>query len=180
MKTRSVLIMLTLLAIVPLLAGNARAIDKKLLDAAGVQELNEDAPDFTLTGASGAITELKGLKGKVVILHIWATWCKPCKKEFPLFEKLYQSMKGRGAVFLPVSIDVRATQEDINGFAREHDTSFPVYLARNGSISDRYWTWGVPVTYFIDKKGHLAGRALGPREWASESVTALINALEKE
>jgi peroxiredoxin len=171
---------LTVMAFCALLSGNVYGVDKKLLDAAGIMEIAEDAPDFTVVSQPGPAISLKGLRGKVVILHMWATWCKPCEKEFPLFEKLYEDMKGRAVVFLPVSIDLRATQEDINGFAKEHRASFPVYLARNGNITDRYWTWGVPVTYFIDKKGRIIGRALGQRRWSSESVYSLINALEKE
>ncbi len=156
------------------------ALDKKALEAAGIQELDQDAPDFTLVDKEGRSISLKGLKGNVVLLHVWATWCKPCKDEFPLFEKLYQEFKGSGLVFLPIAIDARSTQEELDSFARGLGASFPVYLANKGRITDRYWTWGVPVTYLINKKGAIAGRAIGPRDWGSEGMKKIIKALLEE
>lgn len=155
-------------------------IDKKILNAAGIQELKQEAPDFTLVGQDGAKISLKEIRGKVVIIHIWATWCKPCQHEFPFFEKVYQGFKGKDVVFLPIAIDLTATQEEINASAKKLGGTFPVYLAREGSVTDRYWTWGVPATYFIDKRGWIAGRTMGQKDWESESVNAVINALLEE
>lgn len=155
-------------------------IDKKLFIAAGIQELKQEAPDFTVVEHDGKKVRLQDYKGKVVIIHIWATWCKPCKEEFPLFEKMYQRFKDKNVVFLPIAIDAKATQTEIDVFAKGLGASFPVYLAISGSVTDKYWTWGVPVTYFIDKKGWIAGRAVGPRDWASDSINNLINALLEE
>lgn len=155
-------------------------IDKKFLVAAGIQELKQEAPDFTVVERDGKKVRLQDYKGTVVIIHIWATWCKPCHEEFPLFEKMYRRFMEKNIAFLPIAIDIKATQDEINTFAKEHVTTFPVYLARIGNITDKYWTWGVPVTYFIDKKGWIAGRAVGPRDWASDSINNLINALLEE
>lgn len=155
-------------------------IDRKKLEAAGVQELTQEAPDFTLVTHEGKRIGLKDFRGKVVILHIWATWCKQCESEFPLFEKMYQNFRDRDVVFLLVSVDPNAAWEDVNSFARGLGSTLPVYLAREGNIIDRYWTWGVPVTYFIDKKGRIAGRAIGPRDWGSDKNNELIKALLNE
>lgn len=157
----------------------SHGVDRKHLSAAGLQEIRQEALDFTLTAGNQTIS-LKGYTGRVVVLHIWATWCKPCKEEFPLFEKIYQRFKDKDVVFLPIAIDAKATQAEIDTFAKGLGTSFPVYLARSGSVTDKYWTWGVPVTYFVDKKGWIAGRAVGPRDWASDSINNLINALLEE
>ena len=156
------------------------ALDKKALKNAEVQELSEEAPDFVLADKDGLSVSLKGLKGRVVLLHVWATWCKPCKEEFPLFDKLYREFNGKGLVLLPVAIDPKISQAEIDSFARSLGGSFPVYLANRGSITDRYWTWGVPVTYFIDKKGRMAGRATGPRDWGSKEIEEIIKALMEE
>lgn len=155
-------------------------IDKKKLDAAGFQELNQEAPDFTLKGAAGGKISLRDFRGKVVVIHVWATWCKPCREEFPLFERLYQHFHNRGVVFLPVAIDPVAAYKEVSLYAKSLGATFQVYLAKDGSISDRYWTWGVPVTYFIGKKGWIVGRAIGPRDWNSDAVYNLINALLEE
>lgn len=155
-------------------------MDKKKLDAAGFQELNQEAPDFTLTDAAGRKISLKDCRGKVVVLHVWATWCKPCREEFPLFEKMYQHFSNKAFVFLPVAIDPGAVYKEVSLYARNLGATFPVYLAKEGSLSDRYWTWGVPVTYFIDKRGWIAGRAIGPRDWGSDRIKELITALLDE
>jgi peroxiredoxin len=154
-------------------------IDKKYLNGIGIQELKEEAPDFYLVDSNGKRISLKDFKGKVVILHLWATWCKPCETEFPEFEKMYQGLN-QDAVFLPIAIDTNAVQKDIDEFAKKHGASFPVYLAREGNVTNRYWTWGVPVTYFIDKNGLIAGRVIGPRRWGDKSIIELINSLLKE
>ncbi|MCR4286929.1 MAG: TlpA family protein disulfide reductase [Deltaproteobacteria bacterium] len=156
----------------------ALAVEKAVFKGAGLQQLEIEAPDFTIAGKDGERINLKGLKGGVVFLHLWATWCKPCKEEFPQIEKLYKAHKGRAVTLLPVAIDSKATQEEIDSFARSLGASFPVYL--KGDMSAKYWTWGVPTTYLIDKRGKIVGRALGPRDWSSKDVYDLIEALLKE
>ena len=172
--------LLIILAALTLLPAPCIGFDKKLLSAAGVQELAQEAPVFTLTGPSGSKLTLRENRGRVVIIHIWATWCKPCKNEFPLLEKLYRGFKERGVVFLPVAIDAGADIKEIEAFAKSLGATFDVYLASDGDITDKYWTWGVPVTYFVDKKGNMAARALGPRDWGSDAVMTLIEALINE
>lgn len=152
-------------------------VEKRLLDAAGVQGLAQEAPDFTLTDRAGNGIGLKDNRGKVVILHLWATWCRPCREEFPLFEKMFRRYKDRGVVFFPVAIDRDKMAEEVRSLAREYGASFEVYLAKEGAITDRYWSLGVPETYFIDKNGVIAARAVGPRDWGSEGVAALIDGL---
>ncbi|MBI5902979.1 MAG: redoxin domain-containing protein [Deltaproteobacteria bacterium] len=152
-------------------------VEKRLLDNAGVQGLAQEAPDFTLTDRSGRSTGLKESRGKVVILHLWATWCRPCREEFPLFEKMFRRFKDKGVVFFPVAIDRDARAQDVRSLAKEYGASFEVYLAKEGAITERYWSFGVPETYFIDKNGVIVARAIGPRDWGSEGVAALINGL---
>lgn len=166
-----------LLSVFP--ASVSHGMDKALLAKAGLQEIRQKAPDFSLK-MGGRTISLADCAGKVAILHFWATWCKPCLEEFPLFEKMHRGLKDKDAVFLPVSIDAKAGQGEIDAFAKKLGAGFPVYLARTGNVTDRYWTWGVPVTYFIDKKGWIVGRALGPRDWAGPEILNLIEGLLKE
>jgi len=158
-------------------AGNSYSYSKKDFKAFGIQELKEEAPNFTIADPNGKRMSMKDYRGKAVILHFWATWCNPCKDEFPLFEKLYQNFKDREIVFLPISIDLKADRKEVEKFAKGHGLSCQVYLAREGDVTNRYWTWGVPVTYFINKKGWIIGRALGPRDWASDKSNEIINSL---
>lgn len=154
--------------------------NKPLLKAAGIQEMNETAPDFSVKERGGKAVNLNELKGKVVLLHFWATWCKPCREEFPLFQKLHEEFKEKDFVLLPIAIDPDMTGEEINSFAKGLGASFPVYLAKEGKITGKYWTWGVPSTYFINREGRIVGRAIGPRDWGSEEVKDLIEGLLKE
>ncbi|MBI5827072.1 MAG: TlpA family protein disulfide reductase [Deltaproteobacteria bacterium] len=90
---------------------------------------------------------------------------------------MFRRFKDKGAVFFPVAIDRDARAEEVRSLAKEYGASFEVYLARDGAITERYWSFGVPETYFIDKNGVIVARAIGPRDWGSEGVAALINGL---
>ena len=175
-----IIILSLILGLTLLFAGSCYSLDKAHLNALGIQELKQEAPDFTIKGTDGKAMSLKDFRGKVIILHFWATWCKPCKEEFPAFEKLYQGLKGKDAAFLAASIDAKTNKDEVDAFARGLGATFPVFLARDGNVTDRYWTWGVPVTYFIDKKGWIIGRAIGPRNWASSEMKGFIDSLLKD
>lgn len=157
----------------------ASGVEKKLLDAAGIEAFKQEAPGFHLALDNKKVS-LADLKGKVIVLHIWATWCKACKEEFPLFNSFYLRFKDRDVVFLPVAIDADVDNKTLAALAKGFGAQFPVYLAKEGEITGRYWSWGVPVTYIIDKKGSIAGRAIGRRDWASKEMASLIEALIKE
>lgn len=163
-----------------LLATYSHGVDRAQLKAAGMQEMDQRAPDFTLKGPGGRPVSLRELKGKVVLLHFWATWCKPCKEEFPHLEKVYREFKDRDFLLMPIAIDPNETSVGILFFAKGLGASFPVYLAAEGNVPVKYWAWGVPSTYFIDKGGNIIGRALGPRDWSSTEVKGLIEALLNE
>lgn len=174
---KTVISVFAALALIFVYTPTSWGVEKRLLDNAGVQGLTQEAPEFTLTDRSGNRTGLRENRGKVVILHLWATWCGPCKEEFPLFEKVFQRFKDRGVVFFFVAIDRDKNVEEVRSLAKGYGASFEVYLARDGAITERYWSLGVPETYFIGKDGVIAARALGPRDWGSEGAAALIDGL---
>jgi peroxiredoxin len=175
------IIILTITGVLSLLfACPSYSLDKALLKAAGIQDLEQDAPEFTIKGDDGKAISLREFRGKLVILHLWATWCKPCKREFPLFEKLYLGLKGEDAVFLAISIDTNANKDEVDVFARGLGVTFPVFLAKDGNVPAKYWTLGVPVTYFIDRKGLIIGMALGERDWSSENIKNIISMMIEE
>ncbi|MBI5233796.1 MAG: TlpA family protein disulfide reductase [Deltaproteobacteria bacterium] len=167
----------TWLLVFIVLVNASYAVDKKTIEGLGLQALDEKAPAFDLVGEDGHRVSLDGLKGKVIILHFWATWCKPCKEEFPGFEKLYQRLREKDAVLIPIAIDKKGTKEEISAFARTLGATFPVYLAQKGDVNERYWTWGVPATYFINRNGIVKARAIGPRDWGNAGVSALVDAM---
>jgi len=147
------------------------------LESQHMQRLDEAAPDFRLRDASGRTLHLADLRGHGIILHFWATWCEPCREELPTLEAMVRQLADSGVILVAVAIDEEPDIARVRRYAHDLDVTFPVYLASEGTISDRYWSWGVPVTYLIDLQGRLVARSLGPRNWASPSMHALITQL---
>ena len=160
---------------------SAYGLDKGPLSALGFQELsgNKEAPDFTLLGLDGRKVSLQDYKGKIVLLHFWATWCKPCIEEFPTIERIHKEYKDKGLVILAISID-KGGREPVKSFIDKTGVSFPILLATDGNIKGAYWTWGTPTSFLIDRKGKILGRALGPRKWDSVEARALFDAALKD
>jgi len=157
-----------------LIAVPCAALDDASLRTQQMQRLDEPAPDFVLRNASVTDLHLGALRGHPVIIHFWATWCASCRDELPVIQALAQQLNDTDVEFLTVAIDTDSNTADINEFAANLGITLPVFLAADGRITDRYWSWGIPVTYLIDRDGTIAGRALGPRDWTSDSMITLI------
>lgn len=139
-----------------------------------LQTLDGAAPDFLLRDATGNELKLSDLRGRPVILHFWATWCASCRKELPSLETLAKTLNNDEVTFLLVSIDEKESEEQVKDYLHKLSVGLPLYMARNGIITDRYWTWGVPETYLINPHGQLVGRAIGTRDWQSHEIQAFI------
>jgi peroxiredoxin len=145
--------------------------------AAGAQALDEGArlPEIGLNDLSGKRVDLASLKGKVVIVDFWATWCAPCKQELPLLEKLYQKYKGRGLVILGVSVDQE--EANVGAFVKQLKLSFPIVHDKAHSVADRVKPPKMPSSYVVDRNGvvrHLHG---GFRSGDEGKIESEINAL---
>lgn len=139
-----------------------------------LQALDEPAPDFLLRDAAGAPLQLSSLRGHPVLIHFWATWCKPCRHELPVLDALVSQLNSDDLAFLLISVDTDADPAQVKQLAHELAPDVPAYLASEGSVSDRYWSWGIPATYLIDRDGRLVARALGPRDWNSPGMQTLL------
>jgi peroxiredoxin len=136
------------------------------------------APDFAVPDLSGQAVRLSGLRGKVVLLNLWTTWCPPCREEMPSMEKLYQRLRDRGFVLLAVSQD-EGGKEAVEPFVRDLGLTFPVLVDPEHQVGDRYQVWGYPESFIIDREGRVVERVIGPRDWTSpEQVAALERVLE--
>ena len=128
------------------------------------------APDFSVPDLAGQAVRLSALRGKVVLVNLWATWCPPCREEMPSMERLYQKLKTRDFQLLAVSQDEDGRRV-VEPFVRQMKLSFPVLVDPEHQVGDRYGVWGYPETFVIDRSGHVADRIIGPRDWASpESI----------
>lgn len=139
------------------------------------------APDFTLSDLNGKEYTLSSLRGKVVFVNFWATWCKSCKDEMPSMQALYTYLKERNAPFemLGISMDRVTTQKEIGPFAKGLGLTFPILLDPWGKTDGKYKLTGVPETYIIDPNGRLAEKVIGPRNWEEirsvETIFKLLN-----
>ena len=134
------------------------------LDAAlALLELREQIQQengFTLTGMDGKTYSLAALKGRVVLLNFWATWCPPCRKEMPDLEKLYRRYQDKGLTVVAVSDEDRATVEQ---FLAKSPYSFPVALDPGKKVNTAFSVDGIPKSFVFDRQGRLAAQAIDMR-----------------
>jgi thiol-disulfide isomerase/thioredoxin len=131
-------------------------------DTAAVPTITEvepyDAPGFTLQNLDGAPVSLSDLKGKVVVLNFWGTWCDPCKEETPALEAAYQKLKDQGLVI--VGVDLYNAErsrnyglQEVRQFANRYGVTYPIVLDESGSVGQAYAIHPIPTSYFIDQQG---------------------------
>ena len=137
------------------------------------------APDFTLQDLAGKSHTLSDLKGQVVLVNVWATWCGPCKREIPSLVRLYQSRREKGLEILAVSVD-RTSSARVASFAERYQMNFPVLLNPRGDVANNYWARSIPSTFLVDKKGVIRWKVIGTREWDDAQALARIDPLLAE
>ena len=126
------------------------------------------APDFTLDTLEGSQMTLSDLRGKVVIVNLWASWCPPCRAEMPAIEQIYQENNAQGLEVLAINTTYQDSESTAADFAQEFGLTFPILLDRDGSVSKRYQLLALPTTYFIDRRGII--RAVVPGGPMSETL----------
>jgi peroxiredoxin len=115
---------------------------------------------FTLAGLDGKTYDLDALRGKVVLLNFWATWCPPCRREMPDMEKLYQRFSGKGLVVLAVSDEKRETVED---FLKKQNYTFPVLLDSDRKVNAAFGIEGIPNSFLFDRQGKRVAQTIDMR-----------------
>jgi thiol-disulfide isomerase/thioredoxin len=134
------------------------------------------APDFTLPTLSGAPIRLAELRGKVVLLNFWATWCVPCRTEMPSLDALYQQYQDRGLAVLAVNVDTLSTA-GVEAFMQEVAVTFPIVLDPAWSVARAYRVLGLPTTYLIDRGGNVVIREVGERNWMDHVSQVAVEGL---
>jgi thiol-disulfide isomerase/thioredoxin len=133
--------------------------------AISAPKVGAQAPDFTLTGLDGTPVRLSDFRGKTVLLNFWATWCGPCRKEFPELVNLSQQEGDRGLVVL--AVDVSESRDDVARFAQELGVTFPIVLDSESTVAHSYRLVGLPTSFFVDGGGVVRAQQLGPLTEAS-------------
>ena len=166
-----VLLFFVVRAVLPLLSSN-QDINGEAPVAAG-----EMAADFKLQSLSGKPVSLSSLRGKVVFLNVWATWCGPCRDEMPSMETLYEAFKDRqDFVILAVSQDRRG-RIAVEPFVERNHLHFDVLLDPDNVVGDAYNVSGVPETFIIDRKGRIVAHHMGAFDWSQTDVRQALNEL---
>lgn len=119
------------------------------------------APDFTLDLLGGGQVSLIDLRGKVVLVNLWTSWCPPCRAEMPAIENIYCSLKTQGLEVLAINQTNQDSEAAAADFAQEFGLTFPIPLDRSGEISARYSLQGLPSSYFIDRQGVIRSVIVG-------------------
>lgn len=123
-------------------------------------EVGQVPPQFILQNAKGEEVTLEDFKGQKVILNFWATWCKPCRDEMPLFEQVDQAHDD--IVVLAVNMaNQDSGQEKVEQFLTEQNLTFPVIFDETGDVGKAYEIINLPGTYFIDEQGKISSKVLG-------------------
>ncbi len=119
------------------------------------------APDFSLTTLDGRSVTLSDLRGQVVLVNIWATWCPPCRAEMPAIEATYRAYQNQGFVVLAVNATSQDKQADIQPFMDEFGLSFPVPLDIDGAVTRAYHVSSLPTSFFIGRDGIIRDMLIG-------------------
>ncbi|HKZ54370.1 MAG TPA: TlpA disulfide reductase family protein [Anaerolineales bacterium] len=119
------------------------------------------APDFTLDLLQGGQVTLSGLRGRAVIVNLWASWCPPCRAEMPALQRVYEANRERGLEILAVNTTFQDSEAEAAEFVREFGLTFPVPLDRTGEVSQTYLLRALPTTFFIDRQGVIRKVVLG-------------------
>jgi len=150
--------LITILVIAPLLGLLAYGFTR---DARYISSLlmGRQAPPFTANLFNGEKRSLDELRGKVVFLNFWASWCPPCRAEARELEAAWQKFKNNNVVFL--GIDIQDTEEDALAFLKEFNITYPNGRDASGKIAIDYGVWGIPETFFIDPEGRITYKHVG-------------------
>lgn len=136
------------------------------------------APKLRLLNMDGQVVNLEKLRGQVVLVNFWATWCPPCRREMPSLQRLWQKLGKSGLQI--VAVNVGEDAETVLAFMGTLDESptFPIVFDKNSAVMRTWPLKGLPTTFIVDKKGHIIYRAIGGREFDSpESIQFMTGLL---
>jgi peroxiredoxin len=119
------------------------------------------APDFTLNTFDGSEMTLSALRGKIVVINIWTTWCPPCRAETPALQNSYEQYKDNGVVILGVNLTNQDALSAIKIFVQEFKLTYPILLDEAGKVAGLYQNMALPSTYFVDRQGIIRTVVIG-------------------
>lgn len=135
------------------------------------------APDFIISNLINNSISLSDLKGKVIFLNFWASWCGPCTQEMPSIESLYQKTKDNNIEILTVNLG--ESKESIQEYIKKNSFNFSVIPDTNNEIAAIYGVRSIPTTYIIDTNGNIIAGKLGAHEWDNKNIQKILKELSE-
>ena len=152
---------------------------ERVFNDAGLRLLNRPmAPrefSLQLVGTESVNLRLSELRGKVVFLNFWATWCPPCRDEMPSMESLYRRYKDEGLEI--VAVNLRESHEQVLAFMNEYELTFPAVLDLDGRIGGAYGVQAIPTSFLINREGQIVARLVGFKDWDTPQIHAAFETL---
>jgi peroxiredoxin len=137
--------------------------------------IKSKAADFTLKDINGRAVSLSSLRGKVVLLNFWATWCPPCKAEMPSMNRLYNELRPRGFEILGISTDSSLLY--VRDFLSKNRIDFQILFDEGKTVSRQYRVFSMPTTFLIDRNGIIVDKFYGEYDWTDPEVRQKVEKL---
>ncbi len=135
-------------------------------------EVGRPAPDFSLVDRQGKTWTLSELKGQVVFINFWATWCPPCREEMPSMQHLYTMLPGEK--FKMLAILNKDDPRLADSFASKFGLSMPILDDQSNQVGQQYGLTGVPETFIVDKRGIIREKFIGPASWDAPGYVQML------
>jgi len=147
-------------------------------EPAQLVDVGATAPDFQLEDTKGNKVSLASLRGKVVLVNFWATWCPPCRAEMPSMEKLYEAMAGEDFIMLAINVEENG-RSAVPEFLNRSPHSFPILYDDQGVVQKLYGVYKFPESFVIRKDGVIDDKVVGAIDWAHPETIAYFKELTK-
>lgn len=161
------------------LAGLVLLLSPRGGQRARIPQTGDPAPDFQLTTLDNRTVSLSGLRGKVVMVHFWATWCPPCVEELPALDRFARSLAGSDLEVLTISVD-EGGPDVVREFMQRNKLALPVLLDPDKTAASRYGTFKFPETYLVDRQGIIRNKIIGAVDWGRPEAREIIEGLLKK
>ncbi|MCF6266999.1 MAG: TlpA family protein disulfide reductase [Desulfuromusa sp.] len=168
---------LALIIVLLVLAGGAVYIYTNMPETVSIVA-GDIAPDFQLEDLDGNLVSLSSLRGKVVMVNFWATWCPPCIEEMPSMERLNEAMAGDDFVMLAINTESTG-RTVVPAFLKKTPYTFPILYDDKAVVQQLYGVYKFPESYIIRKDGTIDQKVIGPLDWSRIKVIAYFKSLTK-
>jgi len=155
-----------------------------MLDGAAIvlptpQERAPFRVDFQLPDVQGHLVRQSDLRGQVVLINIWATWCYPCRLEMPSMNALYKDYHAKGLAIVAIATDTEG-KSVVAPFIQAYGLTFPVVLDPQNLVGAQLQVPGIPMSYLLDKRGRIVGFEVGARDWNTRKIRRLLDQMLAE